>query len=202
MDKVFFRGPLPPFPPAPYQLHAEYGVAFERVGGIAGMTQGISSWSDVLVHVTDCMGINCMAQPTTVSVCQPLINNTPITTYIESGLDVCYRVYPSSLNPFGSEIDYCQYLGSGNEYTTQAALLVYPNPGNGNVNLEYNSLSASDGEIMITSVAGQKVYDYKWPLAAGINRKKINIGQLNAGMYFIILIDGNRCYTKKIVVEK
>jgi Secretion system C-terminal sorting domain len=159
-------------------------------------------WSDVLVHVTDSMGVNCMAQPTTVTVSQPLINITPITTYTEKGLDVSYRVYPHTLNPFGNnEIDYCQYLGGNNEDATEYSLIVYPNPSHGDYQIEFNSTTSSNAEILLYDVTGQLVGRYQWQLMDGLNRKNLTLQSLKQGMYFIVINIGNRVYNEKIIIE-
>lgn len=159
-------------------------------------------WSDVLVQVTDSLGINCMAQPTTVTVGQPIINITPVNTYIEKGLDFSYRVYPHTLNPVGNnEIDYCQYLGINNQYITEFSLKIYPNPGHGDYQIEMNSTTSENADILLYDVIGQRVGHYQWQLIDGLNRKNLTLHSFKQGLYFIVIYKGDIVYNEKIIIE-
>ena len=73
-------------------------------------------------------------------------------------------------------------------------LSLYPNPvSNGKVYI--TSKNDLDKEIIIFDVLGKKVFESKF-------ENKINISNLNQGVYFITLISNeNEKFTKKIIKE-
>lgn len=85
-------------------------------------------WGDVLVHVVDSMGINCMAQATTVAVSSPLIQVFSLVTTPEVNMDYCYRPSMQQGIPISGVIDYCNYLGIFEKQEIIEDVLVYPNP--------------------------------------------------------------------------
>jgi len=70
-------------------------------------------------------------------------------------------------------------------------LKIYPNPVKGNV-LNVDVLETETFTYVIKNMLGQVI-------SKGISEGKVNIGQLNAGMYFIEVNDGEDIMTKKFI---
>jgi hypothetical protein len=82
-----------------------------------------------------------------------------------------------------------------NESFNLDAINIYPNPSNDFVNIEIGQNENKMGSIIITDVLGKKVFESKF-------ENKINISNLNHGVYFITLISNeNKKFTKKIIKE-
>jgi hypothetical protein len=80
----------------------------------------------------------------------------------------------------------------------------YPNPVSGqSVQIDINlSRRANDASISLYNLAGQQVYNEKMPaLAIGMNQLKVDVSQLQAGVYFYSLVVDGFKETRKLVVQ-
>lgn len=80
----------------------------------------------------------------------------------------------------------------------------YPNPVSGqSVQIDINlSRRTSDASISLYNLAGQLVYNEKLPaLAIGMNQLKVDVSQLQAGVYFYSLVIDGFKETRKLVVQ-
>ncbi|MBL4716698.1 MAG: T9SS type A sorting domain-containing protein [Bacteroidia bacterium] len=79
----------------------------------------------------------------------------------------------------------------------------YPNPNNGEFNLNFNLPSEENGKVVITisDISGKVVYKEKVKDFAGNYNGKISIPEANKGIYFLNIVSGDKSLTKKVVVE-
>lgn len=82
-----------------------------------------------------------------------------------------------------------------NESFNLEAITIYPNPSNDIVNIQVGKNENKMKSIEIADILGKKVFESKF-------ENKINISNLNQGVYFITLISNeNEKFTKKIIKE-
>jgi hypothetical protein len=77
-------------------------------------------------------------------------------------------------------------------------VLVYPNPTNGNFLVELDQRFSEESKLEVYDFSGRIVF--KKDLEAGV-RHNINLALLQKGLYFIRIINRNKGYTKKIVIQ-
>jgi hypothetical protein len=81
-----------------------------------------------------------------------------------------------------------------------ADVKLYPNPASTNTNLVVNAKENSAVEVSISNALGQKVSSQKTNLHAGQNSLELPVSNLNAGVYFVNISDGNGSLTKQLVI--
>ena len=83
------------------------------------------------------------------------------------------------------------------EYTPQKSKFgIYPNPGNGQVNLQFFSLEYTRGLIEVYDAFGHVVLIKELKLIAGENSIELDLFDLPIGIYFIKLNDRIKRYVK------
>ncbi len=75
---------------------------------------------------------------------------------------------------------------------------IYPNPNNGEFNLDLSAINAKNINISIYDIVGQLVYNQS---ADAINNK-ISMSQLQNGTYFLKINADNKTVTQKIIINK
>ena len=76
----------------------------------------------------------------------------------------------------------------------------YPNPTNGVFTVELNNIKADDYRISVTNVLGQEVYTSTKEISTLIS-EKIDISDLNKGVYILEISNSESTITEKIIVK-
>lgn len=86
-----------------------------------------------------------------------------------------------------------------NKLSLRDALLVYPNPSNGSINLKFvEGLAAgNDLSVMLMDMSGKLVY--RSTLLQG--EKQLSLNQLKAGVYMLRVEDGENLFFEQIIVQ-
>jgi len=77
---------------------------------------------------------------------------------------------------------------------------VYPNPGNGNFNVEMNSEWSAEVSLTVMDSKGAMVYNDYIRINRGVNRRQIDLSNLPKGVYQLQLNDGSSIQSYKIVI--
>lgn len=77
----------------------------------------------------------------------------------------------------------------------------YPNPTEGNFNLEFKAKYLGDAEILIRNVDGKIVYEELLQDFQGIYQKTMNLGTLPKGTYLVSITQNDFSATKQIVIQ-
>ncbi len=78
----------------------------------------------------------------------------------------------------------------------------YPNPSNGNTNIDVVLSKNSSLSIDVINLMGQTVYtENRGNVAAGKHKISINTNSFNSGIYFYTVKAGNSVYTNKMIVK-
>lgn len=97
-----------------------------------------------------------------------------------------------------------------NDIYTDIALLIpeqpmelhlYPNPARGMVNLGYSGLIAGSTSVTVFTITGQSVMKQNHLAETGNGNLQLDIQNLQTGMYFIQMRQGNTVMTRKLIVE-
>jgi hypothetical protein len=87
--------------------------------------------------------------------------------------------------------------------TANASFNIYPNPANEVSFIEMNLENSQDVTIRVSDMQGRVLKtEYKGVQPAGFNRMTLETAQLQAGIYFIELVSGNRSSVNKLVISK
>lgn len=78
---------------------------------------------------------------------------------------------------------------------------VYPNPSNGTFNLTFTPASSDKIEISLYDLRGRAINNYTFDdvSASGTFSKQLDYGYIESGMYFLVVKNGDKVATKKIV---
>jgi hypothetical protein len=77
--------------------------------------------------------------------------------------------------------------------------LVYPNPTNSDITIEFESSTASEIKIGVYNTLGQEIFNKEISSFSGQFKEKINLGDYSEGVYIVnIISDTGKLYTKRI----
>lgn len=82
-----------------------------------------------------------------------------------------------------------------------SSIRVYPNPSQGNFELDYFSKTVSNATLQLFSITGEKIMETPQRIVAGRNTISVNAPQLSDGMYLLRLQSGDDMIYKKIIIE-
>jgi subtilisin-like proprotein convertase family protein len=77
---------------------------------------------------------------------------------------------------------------------------VYPNPSNGNFNIQFNTSSSNGIKVLVHDMRGRSIFENEFSSSATFNQN-IHLNNAQAGVYLLTVTDGDRKEVKKIVVE-
>ncbi|MBL4593823.1 MAG: T9SS type A sorting domain-containing protein, partial [Flavobacteriales bacterium] len=102
----------------------------------------------------------------------------------------------------GNFVDSCEiFVGVNEELANNHNLLIYPNPTENELNIEFYVEGKSDINISIHNVVGQKIYDEQVQNCFGSCKKKISTETFANGIYVISINFGEGTVVKKIVKQ-
>lgn len=78
--------------------------------------------------------------------------------------------------------------------------VIYPNPNNGNFNVEFSSNSNNEIKIFVHDLRGREIYTNKYN-NSGLFNETLQLNNVQSGIYLVTVQDGDRKEVKKIVVE-
>ncbi len=89
----------------------------------------------------------------------------------------------------------------GTEDFTFDNFAVYPNPSNGTFNLTFKPASSANIEVALYDLRGRAIntYTYDEVSAASTFNKQLDYGYIESGVYFLVVKNGDKVTTKKIV---
>jgi subtilisin-like proprotein convertase family protein len=77
---------------------------------------------------------------------------------------------------------------------------LYPNPNNGNFNVQFNSSTSKDVKISVHDLRGRRIFENSYN-NTGLFSQNVQMDNVQSGVYLVTVQDGNRKEVKKIVVE-
>ena len=80
------------------------------------------------------------------------------------------------------------------------SLLILPNPNNGSFTLELKSNTSNDISVNIYDIRGREIHNQVY-ISNGDFKQSIELGNIESGLYLVMVLDGERKTTKRIIVE-
>jgi subtilisin-like proprotein convertase family protein len=77
---------------------------------------------------------------------------------------------------------------------------LYPNPNNGNFNIQFNSNSSKDISLEVFDLRGRNVYTNSYK-NNGFFNENIQLNSVQSGVYLVSINDGENKITKKVVLQ-
>ncbi len=105
-----------------------------------------------------------------------------------------------SLN--GWSLSFCtvQALGLEEVETNISDLVIYPNPNNGNFNLQFTSNTDNEIKVNIHDIGGREIFSKTYS-NTGLFNESLQMNNVQSGVYLVTVQDGARKEVKKIVVQ-
>ncbi|WP_338814936.1 T9SS type A sorting domain-containing protein [Bernardetia sp. Wsw4-3y2] len=95
--------------------------------------------------------------------------------------------------------DISSLLITGNEDITNKPFNIYPNPNNGTFAVHFENTLLTDNEIIVSDISGRIVK--KLLIKKGQQNFKINLSDLNKGLYILRFVDSEKVYSSSIIIE-
>jgi hypothetical protein len=92
--------------------------------------------------------------------------------------------------------------GIDNQVLGKEIVSIFPNPASGELTIELNSIQQTNVQIAIINLMGKIVSESNFSFDQGLDSKKINLYELNNGLYFIKFKSGDAIYTEKLIIDK
>ncbi|RXR20701.1 T9SS type A sorting domain-containing protein [Flavobacterium amnicola] len=77
---------------------------------------------------------------------------------------------------------------------------ISPNPSNGNFNVKFSSVSSNGITINVHDMRGRQVYEKSYTSNGAFNQD-ISLNNVEAGIYLVSIVEGNKKIVRKIIVE-
>ena len=196
------------------ETNQEISVSLERVElDVAAGTQNATCWSICPAPVNQ-GAFTTLESDSIQDIAVGGVDKTFSIYLYPQGVSGCshFRIYyyidgmPSMRDSVDVYFDHgasCQAVAGMEENTIQdlnPTMKVYPNPSNGEVNLDMELPQGIDYSMKVVNVVGQNVID-QTTVTSGV--QTMDWTSLNPGMYFVILSDGEKAVmTKKIQITR
>ncbi len=77
---------------------------------------------------------------------------------------------------------------------------IYPNPNNGNFNVQFASNSGNEVQVSVHDMGGRQIFNKTYQ-SASLFDQNLNLSTVQTGMYMVTVQDGERKEVKKIIVN-
>jgi hypothetical protein len=97
------------------------------------------------------------------------------------------------------------YRGTGAdeiEISTSDDMRIYPNPANAELFVECGSLSGGHVQLRISDLLGKEIQLNSFEAVEGLNQFKMDVSQIQNGIYFVEIVSNQTSITGKLVIDK
>jgi subtilisin-like proprotein convertase family protein len=105
-----------------------------------------------------------------------------------------------SLNNWSINICTIQPLSIDEQEGAISNLAIYPNPNNGNFNIQFTSNSSNEINVGVHDMRGREIFAKKYS-NNGLFNENLQLSNAQSGIYLVTIQDGSSKVTKKIVIE-
>ena len=85
-----------------------------------------------------------------------------------------------------------------NEQKT-SAISVFPNPSESTINIDFKASAKNSSAVEIFDIAGRKLFSEQVQFFAGINKKTVDVSELNKGVYILKIINNEINFSQRII---
>lgn len=127
-----------------------------------------------------------------------IFNNKPTAGNWTISVEDMYNGDTGDLQSWGVDFG-CVSLSNQN-FNIDDVFSVAPNPNQGSFNIGYNSSSSNEIIIEVNDMSGRRIFrdTYKHD---GLFYQNVTLRNIQAGMYLVVVKDGNKLGVKKIIVQ-
>lgn len=104
-----------------------------------------------------------------------------------------------TLNSWSVEVCYVQATLTSENFGLENFTL-YPNPNNGNFNIQFTSNSGNEIKVNVHDIRGREIYSKSYT-NNGLFNENLQLNNVQSGVYLVTVEDGSIKETKKIVVQ-
>ena len=104
-----------------------------------------------------------------------------------------------TLNSWSVEVCYVQATLKSESFGLENFTL-YPNPNNGNFNIQFTSTSSDEIKVNVHDIRGREIYSKSYT-NNGLFNENLQLSNVQSGVYLVTVQDGARKEVKKIVVK-
>ena len=80
------------------------------------------------------------------------------------------------------------------------SFVIYPNPNNGNFNVQFNSNTSNEIKVNVHDLRGREIFSKSYN-NSGLFNENLQLNNAQSGIYLVTVQDGDRKEVKKIVVQ-
>ncbi len=138
----------------------------------------------------------------TYSICLTVTVNCGATSYHCSS----YYIFRSSEQDnstmiYVNVIDPYIFMANSNIEMKSILYTIYPNPSNGDFNLNMSGLDYGLVKVSISNIIGTQVFETEVEASNGSLSKELHVNYLSNGIYFVKINSGKKEHIKKIVIN-
>jgi len=138
----------------------------------------------------------------TYSICLTVTVNCGATSYNCSS----YYIFRSSEQDnsamiYVNVIDPYIFMANSNIEMKSILYTIYPNPSNGDFNLNVSGLDYGLVKVSISNIIGTQVFETEVEASNGSLSKELHVNYLSNGIYFVKINSGKKEHIKKIVIN-
>lgn len=103
------------------------------------------------------------------------------------------------LNSWSVEICYQQAVLNTQNFSLKD-FKIYPNPNNGNFNVQFDSQSGNQIKVGVYDIRGRQIFDQTFE-NTGLFSQNLELNDAQSGVYMVTVQDGDKKETRKIVIQ-
>ncbi len=88
-----------------------------------------------------------------------------------------------------------------NNYNAASSVFVFPNPSNGRLNIQWNTIASETGAVSVSDVTGREVYNSTITMTQGTGVKQADLSGLTNGVYIINVKSNSVNYASKVNIQ-
>lgn len=104
-----------------------------------------------------------------------------------------------TLNSWSVEICYQQAVLSTQNFSLKD-FKIYPNPNNGNFNIQFDSQSGNEIKVGVHDIRGRQIFNQSFE-NTGLFNQNLELNDIQSGVYLVTVQDGDKKETRKIVIQ-
>ncbi len=91
--------------------------------------------------------------------------------------------------------------GINNISPSISSVSVFPNPSNGKLNIQWNTIASETGAVTVSDVTGRDVYNTTMNMTQGTGVKQVDLSGLTNGVYIVSVKSNSVNYTNKVNIQ-
>ncbi len=172
-----------------FRLIPNYQFSFQNTSFIYSIDDGITWSQPILVE-------NCIAECGYPGIIELDTHKVMIVYYAEVGNGIKGVIYEMTIEYSG------QTLGNNNIDFNENNITVYPNPTQGEINVEYNFSRDKEVNINLYNSIGMVVFKESYAVQPGGYKKYYDFSDLTAGIYYLSIENQGKEIRKKLVINR